>query len=318
MKGGNKKMSRVKIFSGSSHPALVKKICQQLHVSLGSLTIQEYNNGCFEAILKENVCGCPVFLIQTSLPDIHKLHRHLWELCQMVDAAWKSGAKETIVVMPYNSYARSDKIHTPGMALSAELLVKLLEASGMKKFIGVDLHSKEFEKFFSKKIQVYHLSALPLTARYLKERESENTIVLPADQGATDSARYLAEYLSIPMGRVEKERISDMKVKIKKINGEISGKNVIVVDDEISTGTTIKILGRKLEQMKAQSLTVALTHGLFIKRAVEDLQKLRILKEIIVTDTVPIFPKTKKILPLKVLSVAGILARTIAKISSAY
>jgi len=316
MKGGDKKVSRIKIFTGSSHPTLAEKICQKLKVPLSPLEIQEHANGCFEIILKDSVCRQSVFLIQTSLPDTCQLHRHLWELCQMIDAASKSGASKIIVVMPYVSYARSDKIHTPGMALSAELLIKLLEASGMTGFIGVDFHSREIEQFFSKKTKLYHLSALPLIARYLKKRDLENTILLPADQGATDSAFYLAKHLNVPLGRVEKERINDTKVKIKKISGEVFDKDVIVIDDEISTGATLKILGGKLESMKVRGLTIALTHGLFVRRAVEDLRKLPILKEIVVTDTVPISAKAPKTLPLKVLSLAEVLAKTIEDIAS--
>jgi len=308
-------MRKIKIFTGSSHPSLARKICRQLNIPLSPLEIKEYTNGCFEVILKDNVCEKTVFLIQTSLPNSCRLHRNIWELCQMINAALKSGAKEAVVIMPYISYARSSKIYTFGMTVSGELLVKLLEASGMKRFIGIDFHSREFEKCFSKKEKLYHLSALSLIAAYLGRKNLENTVLLSADQGASKSASFLAERLNLLLGSVEKERISDTKVKIKKINSKVFGKDIIVVDDEISTGATARTLGKKLEKLGAKNLTIAVTHGLFAGEAIANLQEIKILKQVIVSDTVPISREARKSLPLKILSVAEVLAKTIREIT---
>ena len=307
-------MNEVKIFSGSSSPLLAEKICQQVGVSLSPLKIKEYANGCFEIILQDSVKDCKVFLIQTSIPET--LHRDLWELLQMVNAAKKNGAREIIVVMPYISYARSDKIYAPGMTVCGELLVRLLRKNGMTGFIGVDVHSKRFKKFFTKKTKVYHLSALSLIVRYLKKKNLNNTIVLPADKGASKSAKFLAKELNIPIGSVDKARISDTKVRIEKITVEVSGKNVIFFDDEISpVATTVTTLGRELEKRKAKSLTVAVTHASIINKTIRKLKGIKILKEIIVTDTVPIPREASELLPLRVISVAEILAETIREIS---
>lgn len=229
-------MKEIKIFFGKSHPILARKIGQQVGVSLSPLKIKEYANGCFEIILQDNVKDCKVFLIQTSIP--RTLHRDLWELLQMVNAAKKNGAREIIVVMPYISYARSDKKYTQGMTISGELLIKLLRKSGMTGFIGIDFHSKRLKKFFTNKTKVYHLSVLSLIVRYLKNKNLKNTIVLPADKGASKSANFLAKELNIPVGSVNKIRISDTKAIIEKITGEVAGKDVIFFDDEISPAAT--------------------------------------------------------------------------------
>lgn len=313
MEGG--KLEKMKIFSGKSHPVLAKKICQQLGVSLSPLKIEDYANGCFEVILKDDVRNKIVFLVQTSSPDFCDLHGNLWELFQMIDAALKCDTKEVIVVMPYVSYARSDKVYTPGMTISGELLVRLLEITGMRRFIGIDFHSRKFGEFFSKETKLYHLSALPLITEYLKKRNLENTILLPGDQGALKNIFLLVKELSVPFGTVEKKRISDTEVKIEKIKGEFSGKNVIILDDEISAGTTVKALGKELESRGIKSLSIAVTHGVFVREAIENLQKLEMLKEIIVTDTVPIPRVIKQALPMKILSIAGLLAKTIKEIS---
>jgi ribose-phosphate pyrophosphokinase len=305
-------MKKIKIFAGSSHPKLAKKICQQLNLPSSPLKIRKYANGCFEVFLKDEISQKIVFLIQTSVPQ--RLHENLWELFQMINAAKRNGAKEIVVVMPYVSYARSDKIHDFGMTITGKLLVKLLEESGMTRFIGIDFHSELFERFFSK-AKVYHLSALPLIANYLATKNLENAILLPGDEGALKRGTFLARKLKIPLGFVKKTRISDTQVKIEKIIGGVRRKDIILVDDEISpAATTLKTLGKKLEKCEAKNLTVTVTHSLIGPKTAKNLQQLKILKEIIVTDTVPISKKARNLLPLKVLSVAELLSDAIKEV----
>ena len=305
-------MKEIKIFSGKSHPVLAKRICQKLGVSLSCLKSKEYRNGCFELIFEEDVCQKIVFLVQTSLPDSYTLHKNIWELFQMINFAKNCNAEEIIVIMPYVSYARSDKIYTQGMGISGELLVKLLEHSGMTGFIGIDFHSDKFERFFSSKL--YHLSAIDLLAGALEERNPETTFILPADMGALKKCSILATKLGMPFGRVEKERISDTEVEIKKIEGEFADKNVIIFDDEISTGTTLKTLAKEVEGRRAKSITFVVTHGLFVGDVVKNFQDIKKLIEIIVTDTIPISKEIKESLPLKVVSISNLLAEKIKKL----
>lgn len=309
-------MEKIKIFSGRSHKKLATKICQKLNTKLSQKKIEPYANGCFEVIFQDKVKGCRVFLIQTSASQT--LHQDLWELFQMVNSAQRNGAREVVVIMPYVSYARSDKIKidSPGMTISGELLVKLLEASGMTRFIGINFHSKEFEKFFSEKAKVYHLSALPLIARRLERKNLKNTILLAGDKGAFGNASSLAEKLSIPAGYVDKTRISGRRVKVKKINIDVTGRNVILFDDEISpAATTVRTIGKELEKRGVNSLIVAVTHASIVQKTARSLKALKILKEIIATDTVPIFEEVRKSLPLRILSVADLIATEIKEIS---
>lgn len=310
-----KKLKEIRIFSGKSHPALAEKVCQQLKIPLSPLRIEEYSNSCSEIILEKDVRDKIVFLIQTSSPD--NLFKNIWELLLMIKTVSVFGAKEIIVIMPYISYARSDKKHkkySDRMIIAGEFLIELLEEKGMKRFIGVDFHSEKFEKFFSSKTKVYHLSALPMIAKALKEKNLRNAILLAPDKGARKKTSLLAKELKIPFGWVEKKRIDDTNIRIKKIYGEITGKDVIILDDEISAGTTIKVLAKELKKLRARSLTVAVTHGLFVRDALKNFQDIKILKEIIVTDTVPISREIKKSLPLRVLSIDKLLADKIKEI----
>jgi len=312
------KMEKIRIFSGRSHPILASEICRRLNAKFGQIVVKEYANGCFEVILQDEVKDCKVFLIQTSV--LQTLHRDFWELFQMVNAAKENGASEIIVVMPYISYARSDKIYTQGMTISAELFVKLLKASGMTRFIGIDFHSKEFEKFLSElDVRVYHLSALPLLAGYLETKNLQNTILLAGDKGALRNATLLAGKLSIPIdsvGFVDKTRISDTEVRIDNIDTEVAGKDVVIFDDEISpVATTLKAQAKELEKRKVNSLRVIVTHASITQDTIRSLQKLNMIRELIVTDTVPIPEEARRSLPLRVLSVAGLIAEKIKEIS---
>lgn len=317
-----RKLKEIRIFSGKSHPELARRICQQLSplklgVPLSHLKIEEYKNGCPVVILEEDIRNKIVFLIQTSSPD--DLSKHLWELLLMIKTASVCGAEEVIVIMPYTSYSRSDhkdKGCGNRMIITGKWLVEELEKNGMNRFIGIDFHSEKFEKFFSSKTKVYHLSASSLIAKTLEEKnfEPETTILLASDEGALGKTVLLAKELGLAFGYVEKERIADNKVKIKKIHGEVAGKDVVVLDDEISTGGTIKTLAKELTKLKAKSLTIAVTHGLFVGDALKNFQKIKTLKEIIFTDTVPVSERVKKSLPLRILSVDNLIAEKIKEI----
>jgi ribose-phosphate pyrophosphokinase len=305
-------LKEIKIFSGSSHPELTDRICKRLGVLPGSLKTEGFSNKCIEVYLEENVRDKIVTLVQTSSSD--NLFRDLKELSLMIKTVLAFGAKEVIVMMPYISYSRSDKEHRDGMIIAGKDLVRDLERDGMSRFIGIDFHSKEFEKFFSKKTKVYHLSASSLIIKALKEKDFRSTILLAPDKGAKENTKLLAKELGTSFGWVKKKRISDTKVKIERIYGDFVGKHVIIIDDEISTGTTIKTLAEKLKKRGAKSLTIIVTHGLFVGKAVKNFQDIKILKEIIVTDTVPIRKEAKESLPLRILPVDKLLADNIREI----
>lgn len=312
-------MEKIRIFSGRSHPLLASEICRIANVKFCQAVVQEYANGCFEVFLQDKVKNCKVFLVQTSVPQT--LHRDLWELLQMISAAKVNGASEVIVVMPYVSYARSDKIYAPGMAITGKLLVELLKASGMKRFIGIDFHSQELERFLlEEEIKTYHLSALSLLGEYLEKMKNlKDTILLAGDEGAIRNVSLLAVRLKIPIelvGFIKKTRISDTEVTIDQIDIEVLGKDVIIFDDEISpAATTLRTLAKELKKRGVKSIVVAVTHASITQDTIRRLQQLNMIRELIVNDTVPIPEEAKRLLPLRVLSVADLIAQKIKEIS---
>jgi ribose-phosphate pyrophosphokinase len=308
-------MEKLKIFSGSSHPQLAEKVSQELGISLSPIEIYRYRTGCFEVALNDNVRGCHVFLFQTSLPKEDLLHCHLWELLEMVSAAKKASAEKITVVMPYCSYARSDKKWRGRMPISGKLLAAFLEAAGMDRILGIDFHSSQFEGFFSLETVVDHLRTLPLIANQLKKLgfNSENSLILPGDEGFHKKAEELGKRLGLEVGSVEKIRLTSDQVKIHSIGGLVEGKRIIVADDEVCTAGTIRAITEKLEELKAESVTVAVTHGLFQGKAFYNLSH-PLIKEIIVTDTLPIPDEIQERLPLTIISVVPLLAAAIKEI----
>lgn len=314
MKGGNS-MDRLKIFSGSSYPSLAKSICDQLGIGLSPAKKCDYLNGCFEVVLEDNVRGCSVFIVQTSVPDTALLHQHLFETLQMVNAAYKGSAEEVTVVMPCFSYARSDKKWTGRMPINVTLIAAFLEASGMKRMVGIDFHSPQGQSAFSPRTIVDHLETFPLFVRYFKEKDLDrvNTIILPGDEGFHKRAEKLGSLVGLEVGSVEKTRLSGEEVKIESIHGPIAGRRTLNYDDEILTGGTMKKIVEKAVEKGARSAIVAATHALFKGNAIENLSS-PFIEEIVVTDTVPIPSEVKDKLPLVVLPVAPLLAKAIREI----
>ena len=312
-------MKRLKIVSGSSHPNLAQRIAEHIGVECVTPEVFEYSTGCFEMAIPTNVRGCRVFIIQTSLPDI-KAHAHyLLEASLLINAARKSSASEITLVWPYFSWARSDKKWRRGMGIAGTLFANLLVSAGMDRFVVVDLHSPQFEGVFPPTTIVDHLRTLPLFARYiyqlikLGKLNKNKTIILPGDEGIHKTAEELGEALGIEVGSTIKTRISSSRVIIRGLAGDFRDKTVIIYDDEICTGGTVRTLVAHLEKEGAKGIYLMATHGVFNKKTITNLTH-SLIQEIVVTDTLPIPYEYKEKLPLKIISLAPFLGEAIREI----
>lgn len=313
-------MERLKIFAGSSCPELGREVCRQLGVPLYPTKIYHYRTGCFETALEENVRGCRVFILQTSIPDPNLLHTHLWELFELVNAARKASAAEVTVVMPYVSYARSDKKWRGRMGIAATILAAFLERAGIDRMVGIDFHSPAFEDSFDPRTVVDDLTARPLIVKYLagKFREEgvskEEVLVLPGDTGHYDEAKKIANLLGVSVGNVKKRRIDRDRVEIEAIEGYFEDAILVVIDDELCTGGTARAVINFIEKLGgAKNAFLVFTHALCQGEAVANLSH-PLIKEIAVTDTVPLPQEIKKVLPITLISVAPLLASAIKEI----
>jgi len=229
----------------------------------------------------------------------------------MLDAARGASAARITAVMPHFAYARSDKKDAPRGSIAARLTADLIATAGANRVLTMTLHAPQVHGFFS--VPVDHMNALKVLAGYFHGRNLKNTVVVSPDLGNAKQATHFARMLKLPVAAASKQRLSDDKVVIDAIVGNVEGKNAIVIDDEISNaGTIIEVLG-KLREHHVGKITVACTHGLFTGKAIERLGSQPDIEEIVTTNTVPI-PKAKHLPNMHVLSVAPLLAETIKRI----
>ncbi len=293
------------IFSGSANPALSQEIADYLGVPLSPSTSRKFANDNFNVNLGVSVRSKDVFIVQPISPPCSD---NLVELFFMLDIARGAGAKAVHAVIPYYSYARSDKKDAPRISIGARLVADLLVTAGTNHVITMTLHSPQVHGFFS--VPTDHLTAHSVFVKHLQGQDLSNAVVVSPDIGHAKRASKLAKALNLPMAAGEKRRIEDDQVAIDGIMGDVRGKRAILVDDEIATGGTIAEVVTYLRTEGVKHVTVVGTHGIFSGNAVQRLNALDEIDEIVVTNTVPV-PDERRPERLTVLSVARIFGEVI-------
>ncbi|MCW2851391.1 MAG: ribose-phosphate pyrophosphokinae [Nocardioides sp.] len=299
-------MREIVVFSGSAHRALATGICEHLGVELSAVELTRFSNDCLQAQLQANCRQRDVFLVQPLSPPTQE---HLMELLLMIDAARGASAASITAVVPYYSYARSDKKDASRISIGGRLVADLLVASGVHRVITMNLHAPQVHGFFS--VPVDHLTALGELADHFQGQDLSDAVVVSPDFGNAKTATQFSRLLGLPVAAGSKKRLADDRVVIDEIVGDVTGKRAIVLDDEISTGGSILELLDRLADQGCTSAAVACTHGLFVGKALERLQGHPMISEVVTTDTVPSptgWPE------LKVRSVAGLFAAAIQRI----
>jgi ribose-phosphate pyrophosphokinase len=295
----------IAVFGGSAHPALAGEICALLGVPRRPVRLQRFANDCLEVQLAANCRERDVFLIQPLVPPVQE---HLVELLLMADAARGASAARVTAVMPHYAYARSDKKDQPRISIGGRLVADLLVTAGVNRVLTLALHSPQVHGFFS--VPVDHLHALRELAAHFRGRDLSRAVVVSPDLGYAKSAAAFARRLGVPVAAGAKQRISDLKVIISAIIGDVAGRDVIILDDEIARGTTVFELLTLLREQDVRSVAVACTHGLFADGALDKLAATDVT-EIVCTNSVPLPADHPK---LHVLSVAPALAEAISRI----
>jgi len=268
-------LKNVLMFSGSAHPTLARSIADTLGLEVSPTTIRKFSNDDYYIQLGTSVRGKEVFIVQPLSPPCSD---NLMELLLMLDIARGGSAKEVSAVIPYYSYARSDKKDAPRISIAARLIADLLVTAGATQVITMTLHSPQVHGFFN--VPTDHLTAHSVFVDYLRKKDLGNTVLVAPDVGHA---------LGLPMAAGEKVRLSDNDVAITGIMGDVKGKDIVLVDDEIATAGTIAEIVRYMTTKESiRQVTVIGTHGLFTGPAVERLNELDVIDEIIVTNTVPL------------------------------
>jgi ribose-phosphate pyrophosphokinase len=298
-------MNRIVAFSGNAHPALARDICRRLKMPLSQSVTSQFSNSCVGVQLQANCREADVFIIQPLVPPVQE---HLMELLLMLDAARGASAARITAVIPHYAYARSDKKDAPRISIAARLVADLLATAGANRVLTMTLHSAQVHGFFS--VPVDHMNALKVLAKHFRRRSLRNTVVVSPDLGNAKQASHLARMLRLPVAAGSTRRVSDDRVVVDAIVGDVEGKHAIVLDDEIANGGTIIEVLQKLRERGVKRIVVACTHGLFTGPAIARLQAQPDIDEIVTTDTVPV-PPEKRLPNMTVLSIAPLLAEAI-------
>ncbi|MFF0244142.1 ribose-phosphate diphosphokinase [Streptosporangium sandarakinum] len=301
-------MRDITVFSGGAHPRLAADICSHLGTRPHPARVTRFANDCLEVQLPANCRERDVFIIQPLVPPVQE---NLVELLLMLDAARGASAARTTVVMPHYAYARSDKKDAPRISIGGRLVADLLVTAGADRVLTMALHSPQVHGFFS--VPVDHLHALRELAAYFRRYDLSGTVVVSPDLGYAKQAAAFARLLGVGVAMGAKQRLSDDRVVIGSVIGDVAGRDVIVVDDEIARGTTVLELLDRLRELGAGSVRVACTHGLFAAGAAERIGGRPEVEEIVCTDTVPL-PEAGPGSGLHVLSVAPAFAEAMRRI----
>jgi ribose-phosphate pyrophosphokinase len=301
--------SEVRFFSGSSNPKLAADIAGYLNVPLDETKITRFSNDCLRIQLGASVRSRAVFIVQSLSPPVND---NLMELLMMLDIARAAAAREVHAIIPYYSFARSDKKDAPRISITGRLTADLLQAAGATHVMTMMLHSPQVHGFFS--VPTDPLSSRPVFERHFQQRDLSSTIVVAADMGHAKSAARFAKNLGLPVAAGNKERISDTEVYTSGIVGQqVRGrKRALVYDDEVATGGSVLELVRLLLEEDIQEIWVACTHGVFVRGGLEKLAAVPQITEIVTADTVYI-PPEKRHHKLHTLSVGHVFGEAIRR-----
>jgi len=301
--------SEIKIITGNSNPELAKKIAEYLDADIAKTDVSTFSDGEISVNIQETVRGTDVFVIQSTNSPVNN---NLMELLIIIDGLKRASAGRITAVIPYYGYARQDRKAKSRDPITAKLVANLITAAGADRVLTMDLHAAQIQGYFD--IPVDHLLGVPILAKYFKEKQIEDLVIVSPDLGSVTRARNFANQLDAPIAIIDKRRQQANVSEVMNIIGDIKGKNVILVDDMIDTAGTIVNGANALKEFGAKEVYACCTHPVLSGPAIERIQN-SVIKELIVLDTIDL-PEEKKIDKIKVQSVAPILASAINKIFS--
>jgi ribose-phosphate pyrophosphokinase len=294
----------IKFFSGKESLYLADKIARSYGMELGKSSVIQFSDGEIQPCFEESVRGCVVFIIQSTFPPSD----NLFELLLMIDAAKRASAYKVVAVIPYLGLARQDRKDRPRVSIGAKLVADLLTTAGVSRVMTMDLHADQIQGFFD--VPVDHLYASSIFVPFIKGLELDDLVIAAPDMGGTKRASAYSRFLNCDMVICYKLRKKANYVDEITIIGDVSGKNVIIVDDMIDTAGTILLAADLMMQSGAKSVRTVATHPVLSGQAVEKIEK-SALTQVVVTDTIPHKYETGKI---KVLTVADLFATVIDKV----
>lgn len=301
-------MDKVSVVTGNSNLGLAKDICKYLKIKLTDCFVGRFSEGETRVKINENIRGKDVFVVQPTCPPVND---NLMELLILIDALKRASAKRITAVMPYYGYARQDRKDQPRVPITAKLVANLITVAGADRVLTMDLHAGQIQGFFD--IPMDHLFAVGVFVDYFQKLGIKDLVVVSPDVGGIKMARAYAKRLSAGLAIVDKRRVSAESTEAVHILGNIKNKNILITDDLISTGSSLIEAIEILNRRGAREIRAAISHGVLCGLAIERINKCKHLKELMITDSIPL-DDSKKHPKLKVLSIAGLLGEAIKRI----
>ncbi len=297
----------MKIFSGSAHPDLARRICESIYQPVGDATVTGFADGESKVRINEDIRGRDIFIVQ---PTCSPANHHIMELCILVDAIRRASAARITAVIPYFGYARQDRKDRPRVPITAKLVANLLTAAGVNRVLTMDLHAQQIQGFFD--IQVDHLYARPVILKYLRGKANLHPLaVCSPDVGGVKMAESYAQALGVSLATVAKRRKSDTEVDPLYLIGDVADKNVFLIDDLTSTAGTLTSAARICKQHGAREVFAGVSHAVLGDLGYSRIEESEIT-ELITTNSVPVTPPPGS--KVQVLCIASLLGEAIKRI----
>jgi len=296
---------KFKIFCGTANMPLADEVCAFLGMTRGQALVTRFSDGEAYVQIQENVRGADAFVVQ---PTCNPVDGHLMELLMMIDALKRASARRITAVMPYFGYARQDRKDKPRAPISSKLVADLLTSAGAQRALIVDLHAPQLQGFFN--IPVDHLFASPVLVDYFRKLNLPNLTVVSPDAGGVERARFFAKKMDAALAIVDKRRVEMNVAEVMHVIGDVNGRTCLVIDDLIDTaGTLVKTASALIENGASQVYACA-SHPVLSGPAVSNISS-SCIKEVVVTNTIPLNDAAKREPKIKVLSIAGLIGRAI-------
>ncbi len=303
-------MQRAKLFSGNSNPILAEAMARHLDIQLGKADVGTFNDGEVNVEIHENVRGMDCFVIQsTSSPA----NNHLMELLIMIDALRRSSAKRITAVIPYYGYARQDRKVRPRVPISAKLVADLIGAPGTDRLLCIDLHAGQIQGFFN--IPVDNIFATPVLLEEIRRRYPGPLTIISPDAGGVERSRAYAKRLDANLAIIDKRRDAPNVAEVMNIVGDVKGQTCVIVDDMVDTAGTLAESARALDQAGANAVYAVITHPVLSGPAVKRIAESP-LKELVITDTIPLQPDAQDCAKMHVVTIAPLLGEAIRRINN--
>lgn len=303
--------SNIMIFSGNSNPKLAQAIAEKLKIPLGQAHVGTFSDGETLVEILENVRGRDIFIIQSTCAPTNN---NLMELVIMADAFARASANSITAIVPYFGYARQDRrVRSRRVPISAKVVADMFACVGVSRVVTVDLHADQIQGFFD--MPVDNVYGTPVMFEDIFAKKFNNLMVVSPDVGGVVRARAIAKRLDdADLAIIDKRRPKENQAQVMNIIGDVHDRDCVIVDDIIDTGSTMSAAVDALKAKGAKTVTAYCTHAVLSGKAIENIQNSQ-LDELVVTDTIPLSEAAKKCPKIRQLSLSGILAQTIERIS---